>query len=322
MIKRAVGRLVKAVSFCCVTAMLICLCSYMLAPKDNTPEGGIINPSANGFFSEPKNSVEIAVIGNSDAYSGFSPMELWKTFGYTSYVSAEGHQSLAQSYAQLKKMTECHDIKLVILETDEFFVKSGLTEGAMRLANAYAGSVFSVFWYHDRWKTVKPRELLKKPNYTAHCATKGQMLSNEINGYTGGEYMVKTDKREEIPLSTLVPLEMIVSHCRENGIKLMLVEIPSQTSWNYERHNAVNDFAEKNGLPFLDLNIDRESFGFDWKTDTRDNGNHLNSLGARKCTRYIGDYLMKNYKLTDYRRDPAYEQWNRDYEEYKKAVKI
>ena len=140
--------------------------------------------------------------------------------------------------------------------------------------------------------------------------------------YTGGEYMVKTDKREEIPLSTLVPLEMIVSHCRENGIKLVLVEIPSQTSWNYERHNAVNDFAEKNGLPFLDLNIDRESFGFDWKTDTRDNGNHLNSLGARKCTRYIGDYLMKNYELTDYRRDPAYEQWNRDYEEYKKAVKI
>ena len=88
MIKRVVGRIVKAVSFCCVTVMLICLCSYMLAPKDNTPEGGIINPNANGFFSEPKNSVEIAVIGNSDAYSGFSPMELWKTFGYTSYVSA------------------------------------------------------------------------------------------------------------------------------------------------------------------------------------------------------------------------------------------
>lgn len=72
----------------------------------------------------------------------------------------------------------------------------------------------------------------------------------------------------------------------------------------------------------LDLNIDRESFGFDWKTDTRDKGNHLNSRGARKTTLFIGEYLKENYKLEDHRRDGKYKQWDKDFSEYSKNVKI
>ena len=320
--KVGIKQFLRAVSFLCLLVLLTVAASYMLAPKDNTPEGGIINPNANGFFSEPENSIEIAVLVNSDAYSGFSPMELWNMYGYTSYVSAEGHQSVAQSYSQLKKIMSRHDLKLVIFETDELFIKSKLAETAAKIINASAGSAFSVFQYHDRWKTTGLRELFKKPCYTAHCATKGQWLSNDVKGYVGGEYMVKTDKKASIPLSAKAPLDMLVKACRENGIELLFLELPSQSSWNYEKHNAVKAYADKNGIPFLDLNIDRDRFGFDWSTDTRDRGNHLNSRGARKATLFIGEYLIRNYSLTDRRRDADYKQWHKDYEEYAKQVKI
>ena len=320
--KNGVRQLIRAVSFICVMALLIVASSYMLAPKDNTAEGGITNPNANGFFSEPKDTIDIAVIGNSDAYSGFSPLELWNGYGYTAYVSAEGRQTVAGSYSQLKKMMKCHTLKLVILETDSFFTKSKLVENAAKLINASMGSAFSVFQYHDRWKRVKPRELLKAPDYTAHCTAKGQWLSNEVKGYTGGEYMVKTDKKAEIPLSTKAPLDMFVNTCRDNGIQLLFLELPSQSSWSYKKHNAVKDYADKNGIPFLDLNIDRDKFGFDWKTDTRDGGNHLNSRGARKTTLFIGKYLSDNYSLDDHRPDARFKGWDRDYGEYSEIVKI
>lgn len=320
--KNGVRQLIRAVSFICVMALLIVASSYMLAPKDNTAEGGITNPNANGFFSEPKDTIDIAVIGNSDAYSGFSPLELWNGYGYTAYVSAEGRQTVAGSYSQLKKMMKCHTLKLVILETDGFFTKSKLVENAAKLINASMGSAFSVFQYHDRWKRVKPRELLKAPDYTAHCTAKGQWLSNEVKGYTGGEYMVKTDKKAEIPLSTKAPLDMFVNTCRDNGIQLLFLELPSQSSWSYKKHNAVKDYADKNGIPFLDINIDRDKFGFDWKTDTRDGGNHLNSRGARKTTLFIGKYLSDNYSLPDHRPDARFKGWDRDYGEYSEIVKI
>ena len=76
--KKGVKNLIRAVSFFAVLILSVVSFSYMLAPKDNTKEAGIVNPSAHGFYSEPKNTIDVAVIGNSDAYSGFSPMELWK----------------------------------------------------------------------------------------------------------------------------------------------------------------------------------------------------------------------------------------------------
>ncbi len=314
--------LIRPVCFMLMLTVLIVSFSYMLAPKDNTAEGGITNPNANGFFSEPKDSIDIAVIGNSDAYSGFSPMELWNKYGYTSYVSAEGRQTVAGSYSQLKKIIKCHDIKLVILETDSFFTKSKVVENTAKLINASMGSSFSVFQYHDRWKKVKMRDLLKKPRYTGHCTAKGQWLSDDVKGYMGGEYMVKTDERAEIPLSVKTALDAFVKTCRSNDIELVFLELPSQSSWNYKKHNAVKDYADKNNITFLDLNIDRERFEFDWKTDTRDKGNHLNSRGARKTTLFIGKYLNENYKLVDHRQDAKYEQWNKDFSEYSKNVKI
>ena len=57
-------------------------------------------------------------------------------------------------------------------------------------------------------------------------------------------------------------------------------------------------------------------------TDTRDGGNHLNYSGATKMTKYIGQYLKDNYTLNDYRHDPHYEQWNKDYEMFMKKNKL
>ena len=98
--------------------------------------------------------------------------------------------------------------------------------------------------------------------------------------------------------------------------------MPSESSWNYKRHNAVKKFAKERDLPFVDLNLDRDRFDFDWTTDSRDGGNHLNTRGARKVTQFIGKYLKEHYDLTDHRGNPNYSVWHEDYKEYLKQIKI
>lgn len=320
--KSGIKKLIRAVGFTALLILLVVTSSYMLAPKDNTKESGIVNPSANGFFSEPKGSIDISVIGNSDAYSGFSPMELWNSFGYTSYVSGEGRQTVAQAYGMLNRILKVHTPRVVILETDGFFTDSKVVENAAKIVNASLGSSFSVFQYHDRWKKVKPGELFKKPHYTGHCAPKGQWMSNDVKGYYGKEYMKKTDKHAEIPFSTRRSAEAFVKTCKDKNIEVLFLELPSQSSWNYKKHNAVQAYADKLGVTFLDMNIERSRFDFDWKTDTRDGGNHLNNRGARKCTVFLGEYLRKKYNLTDHRGDKSFSRWNEDYKDYSEKVKI
>lgn len=312
----------KVIVFSLILALLLLSLSYIMAPKDNTKESGITNPNANGFYSEAKNSIDIAVIGNSDAYSGFSPMELWNAFGYTSYVSAEGLQVPAGSLAMLKRILTCQKPKLVILETDGMFTKTDASQNIVNAFNSVLGEPFSVFRYHNRWKKLKWKEALRAPYYTAHCVTKGQMLSNTVKGYTGKEYMVETEEREKIPAFSIVAVDKIKELCEENGIQLLLLEMPSESSWNYKRHNAVEDFAKERDLPFIDLNLDRDQFDLDWATDSRDGGNHLNSSGARKVTQFVGEYLAEHYDLPDHREDSAYSIWHEDYKAYLEQVKI
>ena len=95
--KKGAKNLIRAVSFFAVLILSVVSFSYMLAPKDNTKEAGIVNPSAHGFYSEPKNTIDVAVIGNSDAYSGFSPKRRGATDRGAGVCNAERYFKIPQA---------------------------------------------------------------------------------------------------------------------------------------------------------------------------------------------------------------------------------
>ena len=64
-----------------------------------------------------------------------------------------------------------------------------------------------------------------------------------------------------------------------------------------------------------------EDLGLDWSVDSVDGGDHLNYWGAKKVTQYLGTYLAQTDLLSDRRADPAYEQWNLDYESFMDMAK-
>ena len=318
--KVIIKNIIKSVAFLLILVMLLLVFSYALSPKDNTAKGGMMNPNARGFYSEKKNSIDVMIFGNSDAYSGFSPMELWNEYGITSYVSAEGRSTVSDSLNLLKEALTCQSPKLVILETDQLFFDQNKVDEFSTNIVATLNRTFSVFRYHNRWKTTSFSELFQKPDYTAHCISKGQYLSNNVQGYTGKEYMKKTSKRNVMPLVTRSFTSKFLKFCKSKGITVLFVQVPSKTSWSYKKHNTISHFAKENNVPFLDLDLKRQEYSFDWKTDSRDGGNHLNCRGAKKVTSELGKYLEENYELSDFRGNSQYKSWDEDYKEYYKTV--
>ena len=75
-------------------------------------------------------------------------------------------------------------------------------------------------------------------------------------------------------------------------------------------------------IPYIDFNVHQYHTGFDWKTDSRDGGNHLNYYGATKMTKYIGEYLKEHYTLEDDRHNPEYQDYEKDISSISKKLYV
>lgn len=263
---------------------------------------------------EEENSIDVAVLGDSETYASFSPLHMWNETGITSYILGVSAQRLCDSYHLLQQVEKKQEVQVVVLETNCLYRDSSVHHDPKDKVMNKAVDVFPILKYHSVWKNYLPGESVYERNAKEERKYKGFRIRKGIRGYFGGEYMIETDKVKEISEENISYLNQIARFCRENEIKLLMVSTPSPVNWNYEKHNAVAQWAESQGVDYLDLNLKNDEINIDWTKETRDAGNHLNYEGAKKVSAYMANYLQQNYALQDHREDPDYEDWNRNYE--------
>lgn len=290
--------------------------SFLFMPKNNSKESGMIRSDARGFYSEKSGTIDIFMIGNSNAQAAFTPLLLWNRYGYTSYLAGESGQNILQSLKMLKEILKRQKPKLIILEADVLYYG-----GYSTVIDSLFNDTIPLLYNHSQWKNIGAAKMLKKPHYTRHCVYKGFYPHNAVKAYSGAEYMIPSDKLDPIPNSIKPVLHTFITVCKNNNLPLLFVKFPSALDWNYPRHNYVSKFAKENGVSFMDLDAERGQYGFDWNTDSRDGGNHLNNSGASKATLFLGKYLSESYSLADHRGDRTYNFWNKDYEKYCNDIK-
>ena len=185
---------------------------------------------------------------------------------------------------------------------------------------------FSIFTFHDKWKQTKffSSDDNKKDTKDSVSCDHGYNFNDSIKPAQANDNMNPTDISEPIPEDNLNYLNKMVDLCREKGIDVVLVEMPTQHSWNYYRHNTVQAFADENKLRFIDFNLMFEELQLDIKLDYRDGGDHLNYYGATKTTAYLSDFLNETYSdiLTDKRNDENYSFWEESNKEFKQKYNV
>ena len=288
---------------------------------------------AYSFVNEADNTIQIVSVGNSDLYSGFSPLDLWKKYGYTSTVCAYPQQTIQESKNLLENVFVSQSPKIVIIESDMFYDHNPDTdtkpEKSNKLSDFYdrmepehfardAENVFSVFKFHNYWKGRASSK--KNTPYNTH----GYKYNNKVCKIKKSNYMKETDKEEPLSAYNTKQADALIKLCKDNNAQVIITTFPSVTSWNYERHNAVKKYSKDRNIPYLDLNLCYKEMGINMKTCFRDKGNHLNYNGAKAVTEHIGKYISDNYSLEKLNGNSKYESWNESlikFEKFKKMKK-
>lgn len=290
--------------------------SFVFMPKNNMSEFGMEEAQANGILGEKENTIDVLVLGDSESYSAITPMQIWKDAGYTAYVCGTSAQSLNYTSVLLRRAFEKQQPKVVILETNAIYRKISSNQAVgTELAN-----YFSVFQYHNRWKSLGLHDFTGKAKFTWTDDYKGYRYRTKVDPARQKEYMKPTDKAAGIPNLNIQYVREMKQFCDENGSRLVLVSTPSTVNWNFQRHNGIQKLANDIGCEYMDLNLMNDRIQIDWSKDTRDKGDHLNHFGAVKVSRFLSEYLKGTGLLTDHREDPAYAKWNDSLKKYETAV--
>lgn len=311
-----VKRILTLAVFALGLVVLLFVLSFVFVPKNNMSEFGMEEAAANGILGEKPDTIDMIVLGDSETYSSISPMEIWKNSGYTSYVCGTSGQTLDYTLLMLERVFEKQTPKIVILETNAVYRDLASKNGLIAKCSRY----FSIFWYHDRWKSLGWHDFVKKPNYTWTDDYKGYKHSIAANACKKTDYMIPTEAAEEISEANAEYVNEIQTYCVQNDAKLILVSTPSAKNWNYGRHNAIQELADEIGCEYMDLNLMNEQLKIDWSRDTRDKGDHLNYYGAVKVSRFLAGYLSETGMLEDHRADTKYRKWEDSLTKYESAV--
>lgn len=318
--------IVKILAFVLVFFIILQALSVTVFTETSALKYNNNKKDAYSFINEEDNTIQIVGIGNSDVYSGYVPLEMWREYGYTSVVSASIHQTIPESQKILEMLFEKQSPKLVIIESDMFYdgkpvdgkelkKEDWLSDFFDRMEPEFFAhnieNVFSIFRFHNYWQGGKENEAAP---YNSH----GYRYNTRTCVLKQADYMIETSKIDDMSNLNKQQTDELIEYCKAHGADVMILTLPSINTWNYERHNAVEKFANERKLPFVDLNLHYDDMGINMTSCFRDEGNHLNYDGAKAVTLFLGDYIKRNYSLEDLRNDSNYSSWNKDLEKFDK----
>ena len=299
-------------------------------------------------FMERAEQIDVLFFGDSHACSDIYPMELWEDYGIASYNLASYNLPIPVSYWVMRNALLACKPKAVVVDVNQIWEESKLCNSSSDLHTALDGFplsrtkiaaifdlmddpqltdkdglrytdlrpefIFPFIKYHARWNDLRMEDL--KPDYQKELGGE-----RNIEVASPNEYGITSDAADEQGFG-FIYLRSIIEHCRDEGIRLLLTNLPYPCrNYNDEQlyTNAVSYTAEEYGIEYFDfVYMDKI---VDYSTDCYDPGSHLNPSGAWKVTDFIGQHLSEAYGIPDHRGEAAYAAWDGDYAAYR-ALKL
>ncbi len=291
--------------FLAILVVLLWAASWVFLPKNNTYEDGMEDILTNGYLGEPENSLDVLILGDSIPKFSVIPTELWNKWGMTSYICAGAGSRFPKTLENAERFFETQSPKVVLLDANQLYgrIKPG---AALKL---WLERRFPLLRYHDNWKKVSPRRMLRPVHMTTVYWEKGYHICKLIEPTEALTHMQPDDGAEMPPEKNLRYLERLMKLCQAHGARLVITSPPTTKVMTMARHNGLKLLTEQYGLLYWNLNLCLEEMKFDWSKNTADCGEHLNYWGAVKVTRALGRRL-EALGVPDHRGDSAYAAWD------------
>ncbi len=301
-----------------IVFMSLFLLQKLLMPKyvADVVEGALIAE----YYEEEKDH-NVIFIGDCEVYENFSPVVLWEQYGINSYIRGSAQQLIWQSYYLLEDTLRYEKPDVVVFnvlamqydkpqkEAYNRMTLEGMKWSPSKVRSILASRtseehfldyVFPLLRYHSRWSELG-REDLTYLFDTPPVSHNGYYMRVDVKPAVNvPEGKVLADY--QFGENAYAYLDQMTALCKENDIQLVLVKAPSLYPYWYEEwEGQMEEYAEKNGLLYINFLELTEEMGLDYNTDTYDAGLHCNLSGAEKITSYFGKVLQEECKVPDRR---------------------
>jgi len=319
---------VRFVVFVLVLALILSLLSAVYTRKILGHELPISNTIAQ-FYNEPRNSMDVLIIGASTQRSALLPAVIWTKCGISSYNLATSAQPATVNYYLLKEALDYQTPSVVVLNARAWIGGTNFSDArfhevldymrwsnnkleavrdvvANNKNNSMIDYIFPFLRYHDR-------DILTRDDFDILFTARrnlnmgaGMLLGTAnisiSNDFMNNEYKDRFIWNEDYS-------GKMIDLCKGKGIPVVIVAPPTSLSkeWSKDKHDAVLQYALDNDVAFVDYNIKEnwEAIGMDETKDFYDT-NHVNVIGATKVSEHFAQYLADEFNLPD-RREGVYD---------------
>lgn len=278
-----------------------------------------------GFYQEPRDSLDAVFIGASDIYSSFMPGRAYEQYGFTSYLLASEAITSEGIKTAVKEVVRTQHPGIVVIEANAFLYGDNDNDSNQAHIHKFFDNLpLSVnkldFITHnvpvdERWEYVFP--LIKYHSLWTEYPDRINMMAsnlsldvrgyNYLKGYRTTAQIIKTDspclnsklseENGELELDPNLEAQLndLLDYCDQHHLKVVFVRAPhyvtKETYNRVKRSNRMARLCNERGYHYYTLENDAEHIGIDPKHDFYDR-DHMNVYGALKFTDYLAEKLM------------------------------
>lgn len=286
------------------------------------------NIRVSGFFMEEKNSLDVVLLGASEAYSGYSPVRAYQNEGITGYVVAVEDNPVKLYPSELEEIRAYQKPQMIMIEissaSSERKLKPNVFDATLRKYSdsvpvsmnkidtvskfGLEGDKISYFlpfvMYHGKMPgldLVKEQFSLYKRGYTF---TKGTVARTKTIEPDADIIDIQNDDSACVPLDEIQEsFTSLLDYCKTiKDSKVLFIRMPHRITnaknyLKYQEGNYCIEQIEEYGFDCIDFEKLKTQLQLDPLEDFADN-DHLNASGHLKLTDYLSKELVSRYHVT------------------------
>lgn len=294
---------------CAVLSFLLffILLQYFLTPRFAYESTSLVD----AYSKMEINSIDVLFLGSSQMYCSIDSEKLTREYNLSSINFGAAAQPLLVTKYYFNQALKTQSPKVICLEvTTAFNENTNISEDKIAwsyspmspsidkfnsLSEVFDGDFMRAFMYtytplfvyHDRWNSIKKSEIeymISNRILNSTIANRGYVRRDNIEKQSISFFQGMGEKKE-LPKESKDTIIYMKNHCDEKNIKLLLFKSPNST-WTKNESESIKQFANKNGIDYIDLHDFIKDIDFDSNHDFSDEG-HLNDFGAQKVTDFM-----------------------------------
>lgn len=317
--------IIRCICFLVTAGVLLSLTADFLQVNNARDTVGLY-----GFYKEPDNSIDVALFGPSQIYTGFYPPLAYAQHGFTSFGLSTAAMPSSLYLPALKEMRSRQNPQLYVFEIWGFFYKQKdqyKQEALRRFIDNMPSSEnktetiqnlipqedqlyfrFPFLKYHGSWERAgtcwRVMQQKQSINRRGYSVMKNFSSTPSKNTSKCKSLSVK------ISPEGMEHLKALLEYCKAEQLSQVLFTAFPVINMDLSDDSLKEAFAliRSYGYDFLDMNTKVSEIGLDQKRDFY-NQSHLNVYGAEKMTDYFGGYIAEHYDIVREHTKAVTEEW-------------